>query len=329
MAKITFWAGGGGLFSSITTLYDAFLIADVCNRNIAKIDAPPLFETEIVTTDGLPVEACGGINIQPHRSIDDVKETDCIIISPYLPGENPMPGNLDVLSEWIKEHRSRGAVIATVCTGAFILAEMGFLDGKTATTNWQFARMFKRRYPKVDLKPEFMLTEDDGVICTGASTAAYNLGMYLIKKFSSQKLARLCSKALLVDPNRISQSPYVVSTSVKSHGDSQILRAQQLIEENYSEIENVDEIAREVGISSRHFKRRFMKATGDLPLKYLQRIRIEAAKEKLETTRESVNDITWMVGYQDVSSFCRLFKRYTNLSPKAYRDKFFTAGTGM
>lgn len=323
MANISLWVSEGCLFSSVTTLLDTFSIANLWHQKLSPKETSPLFEARILTTDGLPVTAYGGIGIQPDGSINQVKQTDCIVISPFLPNITPLPANLDTLFQWIKTFRQQGTSIAAVCTGAFILAEMGLLDHKKATTNWQYAGMFQKRYPKVLLRPEFMMTEDDGIICTGAVTAVYNLGLHFIKIFGSRKLASACSKALLVDPNRNSQTPYTISAPLKSHGDSQVLKAQHLIETNYAKIETIDAIAKDVGISPRHFKRRFKKATNELPLKYLQRVRVDAAKEKLETTKAAIDEITWAVGYQDISSFCRLFKQHTKISPGAYRDKFF------
>jgi transcriptional regulator GlxA family with amidase domain len=168
-----------------------------------------------------------------------------------------------------------------------------------------------------------MLTEDDGILCTGAATAVYHLALHLIRRYGSSRLATTCAKALLVDPNRNSQTPYVLSSPLRRHGDAQVLMAQQFIEKHYASIDSVDAIAREVGISPRHFKRRFKSAAGDPPGKYLQRVRIEAAKERLETTRDTIEEITWSVGYRDVSSFCRLFKQHTEISPRAYREKFY------
>jgi len=323
MKKISFWTGGGGLFSGTVSLLDAFSIANLCHQNRSGKNSPPIFETEIVTTDGHPVKAHGGIHIQPDKAIHDVKQSDCIVISPFLLDLNPMPDHLDSLKNWLTALRRQGAIVATTCTGTFILAELGLLDGKTATTNWQFANRFRKRYPRVNLKPEYMLVEDDGVISSGAATAVYNLGMHLIKRFGYQRLVRDCARALLVDPNRHSQAPYMITAPLKSHGDAQVLRAQQMMERHYPDIGSIDSVAREVGISSRHFKRRFKKATGDLPVKYIQRVRIDAAKERLETTGDTIDEIAWTVGYKNVSSFCRLFKTYTDLSPSAYRDKFF------
>jgi transcriptional regulator GlxA family with amidase domain len=323
VAKITFWTGGGDFFSGIASLRDAFSIANLIHQQLAGKEEHPIFKTEIITTDGRPVVSYGGFLVQPDGSIADVKKTDCVVVSPSAVNVSPMPNDLHIVADWIKSLKKRGAIIATMSLGTFTLAEMGLLDGKTATTNWQYARNFKKRYPNITLKPECMLTEDDGIICTGASTAVFNLAFYLIEKFGSPKLVHLVSKALCIETNRNSQAPFWVSFPLKSHGDDQVMRAQQIIERQYPEIDNIDSIAGEVGISTRHFKRRFQKATGELPSRYLQRVRIEAAKEKLETTNDSIEEITWAIGYQDTSSFSRLFKQYTSLTPKTYRDKFF------
>lgn len=323
MAKISLWIGNGCLSSSIISLIDAFSIANLWHQNLSDEIVPPLFETQIVSTDGKPICAQGNVCLKTDISIKDVDQTDCIIISPLLPHINPMPTDLDVLCKWLERMKEQNTLIAGVCTGTFILAEMGLLDGKKATTNWQFASLFKKRFPKVRLVSEDILTEDDNIICTGAATAVNNLAIHLIRRYGSQKLAVACSKALLIDPNRSNQAPYTVSIPFRSHGDMQILKAQKLIESEYAKINTIDDIARDVGISPRHFKRRFKKATGDLPLKYLQKVRIDAAKEWLETTHETIDKITWSVGYKDMSSFCRLFKRHTRISPTIYRENFY------
>ncbi|MDD9304041.1 MAG: helix-turn-helix domain-containing protein [Desulfobacter sp.] len=200
---------------------------------------------------------------------------------------------------------------------------MGLLEGKKATTNQTYARLFKKQYPGVNLQADQMLTQDDNIICSGAASAVNTLAIHLIRKFGSPKLASVCSKALLVDPNRISQAPYAMSAPLRSHMDDQVLKAQTIIENTFSRLETIDDLAKEVGISPRHFKRRFKKATGELPLKDLQRVRIDAAKEKLETTQDTIDKITWAFGYKDVSSFCRLFKQHARISPRAYREKFY------
>jgi len=275
-----------------------------------------------VTVEGDPVCANGGIRVHPDRAIKDVDRTDLILIPPFLPVGDPLTQKMGDISDWLVERYRRNTNIAAMCTGAFVLAETGLLNGKVATTNWQFARRFQCRYPKVHLRLDRILTEDGGLTCTGAATSIFNLGLHLIRTFGSEALASVCSKALLVDPNRDSQSPYLVFSARKSHGDTDILEAQEWMEEHYADPITIDAIAREAGISPRHFKRRFRKATGESPLGYLQNLRMEAAKTRLETTLDNVNEITCRIGYEDSSTFRRLFKRHTGISPREYRDKF-------
>ncbi len=323
MGTISIWVGKNSLFSTVSMLLDAFSIAGLWYKHMENEEPDQLFKTRIVTIDGNAVKGFSNIHIEPDGAIDDIKQTDCIVICPSIPNVTAPPEIIEPLGEWVGEHRRQGAEISSVCTGSFLLAQMGLLDGKKATTNWQYARRFKRLFPEVNLQVEHMLTQDDGIICTGAATAVNYLAMHLIEEFGNHKLASACSKALLIDPSKNSQAPYKIWVPRKNHGDSQVLKAQDQIEEKYFCIESVDAIAKDVGISPRHFKRRFKNATGVMPLKYLQRVRINAAREKLESTKDSIDQITWAVGYKDVSSFCRLFKQHTRISPKAYRDKFF------
>jgi transcriptional regulator GlxA family with amidase domain len=135
-------------------------------------------------------------------------------------------------------------------------------------------------------------------------------------------LSEVCAKVLLIDPNRTSQAPYFFEHHRKKHEDTAIAKAQRFIEKNYAAIRTIDEIACHAGLSSRHFKRRFKQATGYSPLPYLQKVRIELAKIKLESTLDSIDDITLQIGYENASTFRRLFKDRTSLSPREYRDKF-------
>ena len=327
MVKITFLAMEGNLLSGISGPMDTFSIANLWHQRIHPDASGPLFEMEVVTCDGRAIKAHGGLSIQPDRSIDDVERTDMIFTPPLLPNIYGLPDESDPIMEWIRDHYRRDARIGAICTGAFVLAETGLLDEKIATTNWQYARMFHRRYPKVRLHPERILTDDTGLICSGAATASFNMGLHIIEIFGGTELASICAKSLLVDPKRDSQSPYIILDFPRNHGDTDVLQAQSWMEANYAENTPIDDIARFVSISPRHFKRRFKNATGVSPLSYLQRVRIEAAKKKLEQTSANMDEITWQIGYENSSSFRRLFKKYTGLSPREYRDKFSRPGS--
>lgn len=328
MVNITFLAYDQCMFSGISGLMDAFTIADLWLQFFRKkgeaddLPSGAVFNQEIVTIGGKPVVTSYGVPVHPARAMEAVDGTDLILIPPYLFANHSLPAEMPEIVQWLVGQYRQGARIGATCTGTFILAMTGLLNGKLATTNWQVAQRFQRQFPKVRLKPERVLTEDSGLICSGAVTAQYNLGLYVIELYGSENLSRACAKALLVDTNRNSQAPYMIAAFAKKHGDKAILEAQQWMEAHYADPVSLDDVARRVGLSPRHFKRRFKTATRETPLRYIQQIRLESAKKRLETTTDNIDEITRQIGYEDASTFRRLFKKHTDLSPRAYRDKF-------
>lgn len=327
MAKITFLLYEHCLSSAITALIDAFsiynsLAEDTETNGCGDGTSLSFFETKIAAVTRQPVLTNGGVRVQPDTAIESVKASDLILIPPQLNAQLPKDDELSHIIPWLKESYQRGGRIGAMCTGSFVLASTGLLNGKIATTNWLFVKKFKRQFPKVRLKPERILTEDEGLICSGAITAMYNLALYVIEIFGSEELSRKCSKILLVDQHRKSQLPYMATMFRKHHGDNQILNAQRWFEDNYASQFTIDDVANFVGLSPRHFKRRFKKATGENPLRYLQQMRLETAKTMLETSLENIEIITQQVGYEDSRTFRRLFKQYTSLSPREYRARF-------
>ena len=326
--KITFLATEGCLSSGIAGLLDMFAIANLWQTSLTG-DRHPLFDTEIVSPQGQPVLSSGCIRLLPHRATEEVDRTDLVLIPPFVPLPDFACEQSSAMREWIIRQHEAQTAIAALCTGTFLLAATGLLDGRRATTNWQFARRFHRRYPAVRLDIEQILTEEDNLICTGAATASYNLGLMLIGRHGSEELAALCAKALLVDPNRDSQAPYITHHQREGHGDDRVLQAQRYLEENFAHDIRIDDVAAHVRISSRHFKRRFRQATGCTPVRYLQRVRIENAKRRLESTPASIEEITEQIGYDDCSTFRRLFKQHTGLSPREYRGRFQRIPSGV
>jgi transcriptional regulator GlxA family with amidase domain len=168
-----------------------------------------------------------------------------------------------------------------------------------------------------------MIIIDEGDIVSAAGVTAYmNLAMHLVAKHGSMEIASQCSKVFLVDSGRKVQTPYLIFSTPKNHGDKEIVKVQEWIEHNYQSQLSVDSLMNESTLSRRTLVRRFKSATGDTPVEYLQRVRIEKAKRFLETTNKTFSEITWDVGYNDISSFQRLFKVHTRLTPREYRSKF-------
>ena len=312
----------GCISSAITGLIDSLHLANIFWLTAPESEGAPLFNVSICSINGEQVTASGGIILNPENSIEDINTPDLIMVPAFLPPFDVTCNSYKPVYKWLKESYNKGSIIASTCTGTFLLAESGLLDGKSATTNWFFANKFRKEYPRVNLNIDKVVVEDQRLISSGAATAFMNLCLYFIEKFGSTGLASLCAKALLIDPDKQSQSPYMLHDFWKSHLDSQILEAQNWMENNFSNKISIDDIAENAGISPRHFKRRFKKATNETPIAYLQHLRIERAKHLLENSLDTINEITWQVGYEDINSFRRLFKKHTDVSPKEFRNKF-------
>jgi transcriptional regulator GlxA family with amidase domain len=249
----------------------------------------------------------------------EIKKTQLILI-PSL-NEETIKYHEDAIP-WLLKHYNRGTHIAAMCTGTFLLAGTGLLDHKTATTHWGYTDLFMEMFPSVNLKPERLITDEGDLYCCGASNACFDLSLYLVEKLVGREIALQTAKVFICDMNRINQSEWAIFRFQKKHRDNSIRNAQEFMEKNYADIKSVDDIAEKVGMSRRAFERRFKAATGDTPLKYLQRIRVEAAKRMIETQKSSFDEITYQVGYDNSSYFRKIFTKLCNMTPKLYRLKW-------
>lgn len=284
-------------------------------------DSPP-FEVAVASMDGHAVEAWGGQRLQVDHALAQIVQTDLVLIPGFLFTLKEALPTFPAYAPWLREQHARGAVLASMCTAAFLLAESGVLQGLRATTHWAFAELFRRRYPDVSLEDAQLLCEENRVITSGGATAAMDLMLHLIRRFGSPELAHTCGRYLLIDNVRSEQSVYAMWSLPKSHGDAEILRVQHWLEQHFAEPVVIDEVARQFGFGVRNFKRRFKEATGFTPIAYLQTLRLERAKQMLESTRMTLESITYAVGYEDSNSFRRLFQQRVGLLPAAYRKKF-------
>jgi transcriptional regulator GlxA family with amidase domain len=308
--------------STIAGPLDVFHQAGVLWTFVCGKELAPRFHVSVVTTDGQPVRCLGGITIAPGQSIHEVKSPDLIMISGGANIEKTLSRH-PVAIDWLRAHYERGCSIASICSGAFVLAETGLLDGKTATTHWGFTRLFNKRYPKVNLKPKKLITDEGDLFCSGGVYSGVDLSIYLVEKFCGHDTAVQCSKAVVYDYVRESQAPYAVNLFQKNHKDEKIIAVQEYIENHYNrEKFDYDLLARKFGLSRRTLIRRFKAAAGDTPLNYLQRFRVEIAKRLLENRLHSFEEIAYQVGYEDSSFFRKVFVQLTGLRPKEYQRKF-------
>jgi transcriptional regulator GlxA family with amidase domain len=227
---------------------------------------------------------------------------------------------------WLRRMHERGADLASMCTGAFVLAETGLLDGRAATTHWIAHDLFRARYPLVTLRPERIIVDEGRLITSGGATSFLNLVMYLAEKFLGAATAQAASKMFLIDLNKGAQTAYAIFSTQKTHGDAAVLRAQAMIEEGAGGSLSVAGLASSVAVSPRQFIRRFKAATGNTPVEYIQRVRVEAAKKHLETSSLGWGEIVQRVGYEDLASFRRVFVKYVGISPTEYRKRYQLRG---
>lgn len=227
-----------------------------------------------------------------------------------------------LLTNWMIEQHRAGAELAGLCTGAFFLAATGLLNKKECTTHWKMANRFASEYPEIELCSDKIITACNGIYTASGAVSSMNLILHLIEKFNGRQAAVYCAKMMHIDLDRKFQSDFVIFEGQKDHSDDAIRKMQVFIEKNIDDKISVEFLARKFAMPKRSLVRRFKKATHNLPLEYIQRTKIEAAKRKLESDRKSVNEVMYEVGYSDIKAFRNMFKKIAGLSPLEYRKKY-------
>lgn len=251
-----------------------------------------------------------------------VKKTHLIIIPSLNHNYHKAVKENKSIIKWLNEQYKQGAEVASICTGAFLLATSGILDGKTCSTHWSAAHVFRNMFPEVNLQTEKLITDEHGIYTNGGAYSFLNLIIYLVEKYFDRQTAIYCSKIFQIELDRQSQSPFTIFTGQKQHNDDIIKKAQAYIENNLGEKISVEKLSSKLNIGRRNFDRRFIKATGNTPLEYAQRAKIEVVKKSLETTRKNINEVMFEVGYTDTKAFREVFRKITGISPLEYRRKY-------
>jgi len=276
----------------------------------------------IVSESASQIKCLGGMKLTAHSSIKEVIQTDLLIIGAIgTPSQHAVVLEPNTLN-WIKQQYTLGAQVVSICSGAFLLAETGLLNGKKATTHWALESLFRLRFPKVKLQSEHLITQDGNLCCSGGASAYQDMTLFLVRQHFGSQIAQQCAKAVLIDPSRHSQQPFASFNPCRQHQDTLIHTLQDWLQKHATEVFSIAFLAEKVSLSERQLKRRFKQATNDTPLAYIQALRIETAKHSMETTNFQIEQISRLSGYEDVRFFRELFKRYTSLSPTQYREKF-------
>jgi len=317
---VTLLAFNGTIEMSIALQRDIFFAGSLELKRTQPAEGGAAL-VQLATQDGQAVRSFNGSVLQADLAIDDIDHTDLILVSSVWGDIQPFLDRHQKSIEWLKKQQQQGALIACLGTSSFLLAETGLLDGKSATIYWRMVDEFKQRYPQVLLQAESTITSADGLFCAAGINAGLELGVYLMERIWGGGVARKVVQNYLMDVGREASEFLLELDQQKRHDDAEILTAQQWLEDNYAANFLLEDVAANVGLSLRSFMRRFKNSTGETPINYLQRVRVQVAMQLLGKGSLSIDEISYRVGYEDVSFFCRLFKRQTQLTPGEFKAR--------
>jgi transcriptional regulator GlxA family with amidase domain len=320
--RITLLALEGCFASNITGAIDVFNTANTVAQRLGR---EPLFEWQVLSLDGGPVRASSGYRMTVDGALEDAPPAKLVLIPAF---GSPQPEQLVAavkrhagLLPWLAKQYDSGVTLAASCSGTFLLAETGLLEGKPATTSWWLAEAFSRRYPKVNLDLACMLTDGGRLMCSGSGMSYLDLVLHLIERIAGRDIARVSAKYIVLDDQRRSQAAYVILNHSRNY-DPLITKAEKWLKANLRKRISIDALAVELAVSPRTLARRFTQSTGDSPQVFLQKLRVETGKALLENTALRMDQVLERIGYDDDSAFRRLFRKHTGLSPREYRRRF-------
>lgn len=280
----------------------------------------------IVGRTTMPMRTTFNATLVPDHTFSERHFSDVVIVGDLNFADDGGPvGRWAEEIQWIRDQYEQGAIVCSVCTGSMMLAEAGLLNAREATTHWSARGVFEECYPQVLLKPERVLVPsglEHRIVTSGGSTSWTELALYLVARFCGDAEARRIAKIFLFGDRSDGQLPFASMARPKQHEDAIIAQSQIWIADHYAVANPVSRMIERSGLAPRTFKRRFAKTTGYAPLDYVQSLRVEEAKQALETTDLAIDQIATSVGYDDPNSFRRLFKKTTGITPHQYRVRF-------
>jgi transcriptional regulator GlxA family with amidase domain len=310
---------GENNLSSIVGAYKIFSRANAYRKEAGRSE---VFNIELAGISDEVTFHNGLFTARPHKHISEIKHTDLVIV-PSLNHSYLQTTTLNgEMIGWISAHYKAGAEIASICTGAYLLAAAGLLDGKSCSTHWSAADQLKQLYPKINVQTDQLITDEQGIYTNGGAYSFLNLIVYLVEKYYDRETAIFCSKVFQIELDRNSQSEFVIFKGQRTHSDELIKKAQMYLESRLTDKLSIENLAASLDIGRRNFDRRFVKATGNTPIEYAQRVRVEAAKKAFETGRKTINEVMYEVGYSDLKAFREVFRRITGMSPLHYRNRY-------
>lgn len=285
-----------------------------------------LIDVRIVAATDKPFRCFGNVLVEPSAALDDIAEADVVVVCDiYTPIDTPPRGRYPREIAWLKQMYAKGSIVAAVCSGTLIPVEAGLLDGRECAGHWGYRDMFREHYPKVRFREESILVfagEDARLITAGGHSSWHDLALHLIARLCGKNHALRTAKVYLFSGHLDGQLPFAAMSRRIQKTDAVIGQCQEWIAQNYERANPVAAMAERSGLNLRTFARRFRAATGYRPMDYVHALRIEEAKQFIESEAIGIDEISLKVGYDDPAFFRRLFKRKAGLTPAAYRRKF-------
>ncbi|TXS92727.1 helix-turn-helix domain-containing protein [Parahaliea maris] len=270
--------------------------------------------------DTTPLRLASGIQLTPDLPFRALSQLDLLILPAIW--RTPQP-TLNSAAPWLHQLAtiaSRGTRICSVGTASCLLAEAGLLDGRPATTHWNYFKRFARRYPRVQLKTRHLITQSDNIYCVGSVNSIADLMVHIVEDWFGTRVARAVEQQFSPEIRRSFRAAAYQDGPRSSHHDETVLQAQQYLQEHLASGVNLESLAQQLDVSPRTLGRRFRNATGYSPQQYLNSLRLTTARDLLRRSNLSIAEISWQLGLQDVSYFARLFRRHHGVSPMRYRE---------
>ncbi|MEO8403026.1 MAG: helix-turn-helix domain-containing protein [Chitinophagaceae bacterium] len=308
--------------ASVTNIEGTYQILSRVNDFLEEAGRDPIFKVELVGMNRETKMKRGLFSVHPDVLVKDLAHSDLIFIPAVHGDMNEILRVNKPLLDWVVKQYENKAAVACLCIGAFLLAGTGLLNGRQCATHWEFAERFRNMFPEVELVEDKIITDDNNLYSSGGAYSWLNLILYIVEKYAGREIALRCAKGFQVDIDRDSQSPFIIFKGQKNHQDEAVKQVQDYIEKNVQQRITVGELASIVALGRRNLERRFKKATSNTVVEYMQRVKIEAVKKSLESSRLGVNEAMDKVGYSDPKTFRVVFKKVTGLSPLQYRSKY-------
>jgi transcriptional regulator GlxA family with amidase domain len=309
--------------ANVASIVDARAVFEKVNALYKERYNQECFDVQIIGEQNEVAIERGLVTLKPDATVADKNIKTDLIIIPSLRGDLPSANHPNrFFVDWIIKKYRQNCEIASLCTGAFMLAFTGLLKNKMCTTHWSYANEFRFYFPDITLVDEQIIVEHNGLYSSGGSNAYWNLLLFLVEKYVDREMAILVAKHFVVNLDKVTQTPFIVFNGLKNHNDREILEAQNYIENHYRSKITIESMAERFHLTRRTFERRFKKCTHCTMLEYLQKVRIEASKKALEAGRKPIDEIMTDVGYVDGQTFRELFKEVTGLTPLQYRDRY-------